>query len=228
MKSPILACIIVTLSLTTTSLLSAPREDILSAASKLGEAGGYSWKATREGSRFWTGVAEGKVRKDGAALVTNPGRESTTYQTAFQGDKSAAQTENGWQSLSELEEAEGFGRFLAFGLRRFQPPAKEIENWIKNADSLEMADGVYAGKLKADSAKEMLRFGQTEVKDPSGSFKIKIKDGLIAEYELVLKGGMTFNDNDVAINRTTKVEISNVGNTSFEFPEDARKKLGGS
>jgi len=228
MKFSLLSALVLSLFLTPGTLLSSPQDDILAAAKKLGDAGGYSWKANREGSRFWRGVVEGKVRKDGAVLVTNPGREDTTYQTAFQGEKSAAQTQDGWQSLSELENEEGFGRFLAFGLRRFQSPAAEIATWTTNAASLELADGVYTGTLKPESAQTMLRFGQTEVRNPAGSFKVWIKDGLVSKYELNLKGNMTFNDNEVNIDRATKIEISNIGKTTFEFPAGAQKKLGGS
>ena len=83
------------------SLAAAPADEVLSAAKKLSESGGYSWTAEREGSRFWRGVVKGKVRKDGAALVENPGRDNT-YLTAFQGEPSAAETQDGWQSAESL------------------------------------------------------------------------------------------------------------------------------
>jgi hypothetical protein len=40
-----------------------------------------------------------------------------------------------------------------------------------------------------------------------------------------VQGSMTFNDNDVEIDRTTTVEIKDAGKTEVKVPEEALKKL---
>jgi hypothetical protein len=48
---------------------------------------------------------------------------------------------------------------------------------------------------------------------------------LVSKYELKVKGTVTFNGNDRDVDRTTTVEIKNIGSTKVEVPEEARKKL---
>jgi hypothetical protein len=42
-----------------------------------------------------------------------------------------------------------------------------------------------------------------------------------------LKGKISFNGNDFPNERTTTVEIKDVGTTKLEVPEEARKKISG-
>ena len=70
--------------------------------------------------------------------------------------------------------------------------------------------------------------GPPEPTDAKGSVKIWIKDGALVKYELKNSGKMSFGGNDVDINRTTTVEISNVGSTKVDAPADVVKKLAGS
>ena len=216
--------------------LSAPRtvmgataaESIANATKKLSESGGYSWTSLRSGNPFWMGEVKGKVRKDGGALVSLPSRDSS-YLTAFLDGKSAAETQEGWQSLSELENAEGFGRFLGFSLRSYKVPVAELTAAVLIAEKIEGSEGVYKSQLKADGVKKLLSFGRPgegpEVMDPSGSIKITIKDESITSYELTLNGSMSFNGNDFDINRSSKVTLSGLGQAEFEFPEKAKAKL---
>ncbi len=221
-----LVCIAVIFA--SSNLFADPLKCVGDATKKLSEAGGYSWSTAREGNPFFQGEVRGKVRKDGAVLVTNPGREGSTYQTAFSGEKAAAQTEDGWQTADELENAEGFGRFLAFGLRSFKAPAAEVDHVVKYAKSLKGEGELYSSELTEEGAKALLSFGGAggpEVSGPKGSIKITVKEGQLASYELSLSGSMSFNGNDFDLNRTSKVTISGVGESEFEFPEAAKAKL---
>jgi hypothetical protein len=202
-------------------------EAVLSAANKLKESENYTWKAEREGSRFWRGTVEGQIKKDGTALVSMPGRDGS-FQTAFLLKKSAAETQDGWRSAEELENAEGFGRFLVFILRGFKPPAAELEQLVKHSVEPKLESGKFESKLKEDGVKELLSFGDGNgptVKNPAGSLKISLKDGIIESYELSLQGSMSFNGNDFDLNRVTKVEILKIGETEFELPAKAMEKL---
>ena len=55
--------------------------------------------------------------------------------------------------------------------------------------------------------------------------KFWLKDGLLTKYEFNVKGTMSFNGNEFDNDRTTTVEIKNVGSTKVEVPEEAKKKL---
>ena len=51
------------------------------------------------------------------------------------------------------------------------------------------------------------------------------KDGVLSKFEFKVTGTMNFNGNDIDVDRTTTVEIKDVGNTKVEVPEGAKKKL---
>jgi hypothetical protein len=181
---------------------------------------------------FGGGATEGKIGKDGTAVVTFPGRDSTS-QAVFKGEKSAIETQDGWRSRAELEsDDQGPGRFLVFRLTGFTAPAAQIGELLKATESVAMADGAYAGKMSAAGAKEMLSFrgfrrggDGPDISNPSGSVKFWIKDGAVSKYQYSVKGTMSFNGNDRDIDRTTTVEISNVGSTTVEVPAGAKGKI---
>src|SRR5206468_4731839 len=71
-----------------------------------------------------------------------------------------------------------------------------------------------------------------EVKNAAGKLAAKnnyswiwVKDGVLAKYEFKVQGTMSFNGNDVDIDRTTTVEIKDVGSTKVELPDEAKKKV---
>ena len=64
-----------------------------------------------------------------------------------------------------------------------------------------------------------------EVADAKGSVKFWLKDGVLSKYEYQVQGKMSFNGNDVEINRTTTVAIKDVGSTKVQVPDDVKKKL---
>src|SRR5262245_57820122 len=88
----------------------SPKDDVIAAAMKLGEKPNYSWKTTvvvPEGSRFRPGPTEGKTEKDGFTYLTVSFGENTT-KAVLNGEKAAVSNpDGGWQSLDELDSAEG-------------------------------------------------------------------------------------------------------------------------
>jgi hypothetical protein len=52
-----------------------------------------------------------------------------------------------------------------------------------------------------------------------------VKDGQLAKYEYHVQGNMSFNGQDREINRTTTVEIKDVGSTKVEIPAEAKAKM---
>jgi len=209
----------------------AANDHVSKAVKKLADTGNYSWKATSESSQWNPGPTIGKTQKNGPTLVRRTFGDNT-FQSVHHGEKAATQTQDGWRSLSELEANtdDNRSRFAAMMLRNFEAPAAEALRLLKNIPDLSLADGVYAGKLSEDGVKSMLTFrrggtGGPEVRDSSGSVRFWVKDGVLAKYQYTVKGTMTWNNNDMEIDRTTTVEISDIGSTKIELPEAAKEKL---
>ena len=221
------------LALTAVSLVAAettPKDDVTSAAKSLGDKASYSWKMTvtvPEGSRFHPGPTEGKTEKGGATRVSMTFGDNTT-EFILQGGKSAVHTEdNGWQGLSELDD-QGPGRFLGYVVKNFKAPATQAAELVSDVKELKKDGDVYSGDLTEDGAKALLTFrrgNNSSVSDAKGSAKFWITDGVLTKYEYHVQGKITYNGNDRDTDRTTTVEIKDVGATKVEVPDDAKKKL---
>jgi hypothetical protein len=220
------------IALTAASLVAAessPKDDVTSAAKALGEKASYSWKTTvavPAESRFHPGPTEGKTEKDGATRVKMTFGDNTT-EFVMQGGKSAVHTEDGgWQSLSELDD-QGPGRFLGGMIRNFKAPAAQASELAAQAKELKKDGDVYSADLTDEGAKALLQFrgGNATVSDAKGSVKFWVKDGILTKYEFKVAGKVSFNGNDRDVDRTTAVEIKDVGATKVEVPDEAKKKL---
>ena len=55
--------------------------------------------------------------------------------------------------------------------------------------------------------------------------KPRLKDGALTKYELKTSAKITFQGEERDMDRTRTTEISNIGSTKVEVPEDAKKKL---
>jgi hypothetical protein len=140
-----------------------------------------------------------------------------------------------WQSLAELAEAAGDEPgprlFLLRRLQSFKAPAPEAADLAGKTKELKKDGEAYAGEFTEAGAKELLAVGgrrgsnAPEPKNAKGSVKFWVKDGLLAKLELKLQGIINFNGEDRDVNRTTTVEIKDVGTTKVNVPEAASKKL---
>ena len=226
------------LVLTTASLLAAdsePKGAVVAAAKKLAGQSNYSWKTTvvvPEGARFRPGPTEGKTEKDGYTFLSMTRRDTTT-EAVLKGGKGAMKTDEGWKSISDAAKDDGGGfnmtRFTALMLQDYLVPAAQAEDLVAKMKDVKLSDGVYAGDLTDEGAKELLRFRRggndgPEVSGAKGSIKFWVKDGVLSKYEFKLQGKMSFNGNDTDVDRTTTVEIKDVGTTKVTVPEEAAKK----
>ena len=225
------------MALMTISLIAAdsnPKDDVKSAAKKLGEKANYSWKTTvvvPESAQFRPGPTEGKTEKDGFTHVTMSFGDNTT-QAVLKGDKAAVTNREGeWQSLADLDNAEGPGRFLGFFVRNIKTPAVQAADLAAAAKDLKKEGDAYSGDLTEEGAKTLLTFrprgggdGPT-VSNAKGSVKFWLKDGELSKYEFKVTGKVSFNGNDRDVDRATTVEIKDVGTTKVNVPEEAKKKL---
>ena len=216
------------------SSLAGPKEDVAAAIKKLSESAGYTWKTTWENSQFRPDPSIGKIDKEKNAIVTSSfgGNEMISV---YQGEKAAMKGQDGWRSLAELEsETEGPGRFSAMMLRNFSPAAQTAEDLLKNSAELTVKEGVIAGNLTEEGAKQMLSFrrrrggntgGGPEISNASGSVKFWLAEGNLKKLTYTVKGTMSFGGNDRDMDRTITLEISEVGTTKVEIPAEAKAKL---
>jgi len=236
-----------TIALLATSLVAADlKDDVKAAAKKLGDAGGYAWKTTTEcgggsgggGQRMRPGPTEGKIGKDGIICLSMT-RGETTTEAFLKGEKGVVKNQDGWFSIDELGGAaggggggqRGGGRFLARMLQNTKPPCAEAAEMVTKAKELKKDGDVICGDLTDAGVKSLMSFGRgpnanpAEVSNPKGSLKFWLKNGVIAKYEYTVSGTMSFQGNERNLERTTTVEIKDVGTTKVEVPEEARKKL---
>ena len=159
-----------------------------------------------------------------------------TTEAFLKDGKGAVKTgDQDWQSLAELASAgggePGRGQFLLRRLQNFKAPAAEASDLAGKTKELKKDGEAYASDLTEAGAKELLTFGgrrggnAPEPKNARGSVKFWVKDGLLAKYELKLQGTITFNGEDRDMDRTTTVEIKDVGTTKVDVPEAAKTKL---
>jgi hypothetical protein len=147
-----------------------------------------------------------------------------TTEFVMQGGKTAVTDPDGdWQSLTNLENSEGPGRFMVGMVRNFMAPAAQATNLLASVKELKKDGDVYSGDLTEDGAKAQFRFGT--VTNPKGSAKFWIKDGLLSKYEFKVQGKVSFNGNDVDLDRNTTIEIKDVGTTKVTVPDGAKKVL---
>jgi hypothetical protein len=211
----------------------SPKDVVTSAAKKLAAESSYAWKTTvvvPESTQRRMGPSEGKTEKDGLTYVIMTFGENKT-EMLLKGQKAAVKGQEGWKSTSELENAEGPGRFMGMMARNFKAPADQAVEIAGYAKDLKLEGDVYTSPLTEDGVKTLVSFRRRAggeppaVTNPSGSVKFWVKDGVLIKYEFKVKGSMSFNGNDFDVDRTTTVEIKDIGKTKVEAPEEGLKKL---
>lgn len=203
------------------------KAEVKAAARKLADQENYSWTATPKvggGSNFRPGPTEGQTEKGGFTVLHMTFGERT-IEAAMKGGKAALKGQDDWQNVDELE---GNRAFMARRFKTYKAPAEEAQGLADKAKSLQKADDAYVGELTEDGAKEYLAFGRANAnpKDAKGSVKFWLKDGALSKYEYHVEGKVTGReDQEIEVDRTTTVEIKNVGSTKVSVPEEAKKKL---
>jgi hypothetical protein len=233
MKRNILLGIVMMVAGSLLAAESGAKEDVAGAAKKLGDKGNYSWKSTMEAGNF-NGTTDGKADKEGLVCLSMTFGDNTT-EAFVQGGKGAVKAaDQDWQSLSDMAANTDPGprRFLVRRLQTFKAPAAEVADLADKAKELKKDGEAYSGDLTEAGAKELVGFGgrrggnAPEPKNAKGSVKFWTKDGVLSKYELKVQGTINFNGEDRDIDRTTTVEIKDVGTTKIEVPEAAKKKMG--
>ena len=223
----------------------SPKDDVKAAAKNLADKANYSWKSTVEqpagggggggAGRGRQGPTDGKTEKDGFTVLTMTRGENKT-EAVLKSGKGAIKGPDGWIGLGEaFAAAQGGDRgnaagFVARTLTTFKNPAAQAEDLAAKTKDLKKNDDAYVGELNEEGLKSLLNFGRPggnapAPQDAKGNVKIWIKDGMITKYEFRVQATVTFNNNDIKIDRTTTVEIKDVGSTKVEVPDEAKGKM---
>jgi hypothetical protein len=218
--------------------VSSPKDDITAAAKKLAGASNYSWKSTVDmgpNAPFTPGPTEGKTEKDGFTWLSMSFNDNTSV-GVMKGGKIAVKTDEGWKTAEEAGGGGGGGfnpgTMIVRRMQTLKVPAAEVEDLASKAKEIKKDGDVYSGILTEDGAKALLAFGGRRGSNPppaptnaKGSVKFWVKDGALTKYEIKVQGTVSFGGNDMDMDRTTTVEIKDVGATKVDVPEDAKKKL---
>jgi hypothetical protein len=220
------------------SLMAADKDDVKSAAQKLGGADNYSWTMTMEiaNSQFTPGPSHGKTQKDGLVWLDVSFGDNTMEAYAKAG-KGAVKTEDGWEALDLSANPGGGGggfnptRMMGMRLRNFKAPAVAVEDIVDKTTALAKAGEAYSGDLTEEGAKNLMTFGRRGgqgggISKAKGTVKIWLKDGALTKYQTKVSGTRKNQDgDDVDVDITTTVEIKDVGTTKIAVPDEAQKKM---
>lgn len=240
--------VLVTALLTTgVCLLAAdgPKDDLKAAAKKLADSANYSWKSSSQnanagggggggGGQFRPGPTEGKTEKDGVTHLSVT-RGDNTIVAVIKGAKGAIKTDDGWVSAEEAansEDRQNPARMVGRLVQNYKTPAVEAAELADKATELKKDGDAIVGNLSEDAAKALMSRGGRggggggpTYTGAKGSVKFWVKDGVLSKYETRVQGSVSFNGNDREVDRTTTVEIKDIGTTKIEVPDEAKKKL---
>jgi len=142
------------------------------------------------------------------------------------------------------------GRFLAQRAKRTKLPATDAQELAGKVTELKKDGDAYSGELTAEAVKQAYSFGGAgrgrggnggnaagtapagpDTSGLKGTAKFWVKDGTLSKYQTHFTGKMSFagrqggQARETDVNRTTTVEIKDVGTTKLEVPAEAKKKL---
>jgi hypothetical protein len=230
-KSLLTAVTILTAS--TAALYAAPKDDVVAAAKKLADADNYSWKSTTEGG--FSATAQGQTQKDGLTHLSSTFGDNTV-EIVLKGDKGALKTDDGWKAASEVAaDQQGPQRFIGRMIQNFKSPATQGKELAERTAELKKDDDAWAGDLTEEGAKSLLTFGRRgaaananapTIAKARGSAKFWVNaDGVLTKIQYNVKGTLTINGENRDVDRTTTIEIKDIGTTKVEVPAEAKSKL---
>ena len=221
------------------SVMADSKDDVKAAATALGNEANYTWQTTMDmgaNSPFQPGPTDGKTEKNGYTTVTMSFGDNTS-EAVLKGTNAAVKTaDNGWQTVAEATQGGGGGGFnpgmmIVRTAQNLKTPAVEAANLAGLAGDLKVDGDKITGALTEDGAKAQLSFGGRRggtpptVANPKGTVTFWVADGKLVKYSFHVTGTVSRGGNDMDMDRTTTVVISNVGTTKVEVPDDAKKKL---
>lgn len=213
----------------------SPRDKVANATKQLADKTNYSWTTTTkegDGSPGRIGPIEGKAQKGGLTYLSFS-IGAVPVEVYMNGPKGAAKAMEGWQTFDEIAQTSGTAAAVVRYLRIYKAPGAESAALSGKVQSIKEAEGVFSGNLKEEAVKEYLepaarrREGQDppKIENPKGSARFWLKDGALTKYEINVQGKVTAGEREVDVNRTTTIEIKDVGSTKVEVPDEAKQKM---
>jgi hypothetical protein len=233
-----LSCIAIT-ALAFSAGAADPKETVSGAVKALKEKGNYTWSSTSEmaNSQFPATTTKGRTEKNGFTLITME-TQNGEMQAVKKGTNGVVKSEDGWKTAEEARQGgQGPGRGFGSRLLTTPVPADDFEALLGELKEIKAgSNNVYSADLTEQGAKSRASFGRRgprggggatppEPKDAKGSVQFWVKDGALTKVELKTSAKITFQEEERLMERTTTIDISNVGSTKVEVPEEARKKL---
>lgn len=216
-----------------------PAVELTAATEKLVSSKSYAWTQTTSFANMGDRTTTGKKGSGGYLLVNIPGRDEEIQVLARKG-KAALKGDDGW-TVANAEAGgggggggggQGRGNFVARMARNLREPVVEAKELVAKVSGLKSENGTYSGTLSEEAAKELMTFGggrrgggggftPPPITGAGGTIKFTVANGVLTGYEFTLTGKMEFNGEEREMNRTTKVQFTGLGSTSFEIPEAA-------
>ncbi len=121
--------------------------------------------------------------------------------------------------------------FLIKRLQSMKLPGDFAADLVAKTSNFRQNGETITGELSGAAARELLTFGshrrdkQEEFADPRGTVTWLIRDGVLVQFDLQLAATFSVNGSAVPIERSSRIEIRDVGTTSLTVPDEAAKLL---
>ncbi|HTF57591.1 MAG TPA: hypothetical protein VK661_10190 [Planctomycetota bacterium] len=226
-----------------------PKEEIFAAARKLAEQDTYAWSLEidrRDVAKVSPGASQpilpmivsiaGRSAKSGFVILKQTRMANVQAVSAIlKGTRAVLETMDGWKLSGDLDpEKDVNARFFAGVLPYYPAPTEEVKTLLEGVRELkEGPDGGRVGELSEAAARTQVertlkgggRKDPPEIKEPRGTVRFWIQDGLILKYDIATQAKVTVNDVEIVLKRTLTVKVKDVNTTPVPVPEEASKIL---
>jgi hypothetical protein len=217
--------------------------DLEEALRKLSAAENFTWVAMTieevEGKDPQPAeTVEGKWAKGGWCQLSRP-KTKTTTDAIVKGDRIAVLLPEGWKIMDVKEAAPAAGKpdktvRQAQQLMHAKFPLDEAKFLLGRAEDLvKRENGLYSGRFTNLDVPIILERAQAaghkipQFDEPRARINFQIEGGLLSSFELVISGGVVKAKKGQVVESLIGigVDFSDVGRTTFEIPDEARKLL---
>jgi hypothetical protein len=177
------------------SLMAADKDDVKSAAQKLGGSDNYSWTTTMESAAIQS-RPQPRQNTKGRPRLARYDDAGQHHRSLRQGRQRRSQNRRRLAVVGpDAAKEDGGGgfnpsRFMVMRLRNFKAPAVQAEEIAGNTKDLTKTGDVYAGDLTEEGAKNLIDLWPSRrpgtapaISNAKGSVKFWIKDGVITKYQ---------------------------------------------
>jgi hypothetical protein len=206
-------------------------QDVAAAATKLRDAGNYSWRSVTNDTadNGSTLITDGKTDKS-AYTTLNLNSGDYYVRLVIKGTNGAINTGDGWKTADDLSDNRREAKFLTATVRGFKSPAVLAQEFASHAKDLHPEEDALVTEVSGNEAAQLLsplanvRSGR-EMSNAKATVRFWIRDGILAKYQVHATYTVSLKGNDTQIDRTTTVDFSDAGTTTVDVPDEVKKKL---